>query len=212
MTVRAPNRRLRPQKLAPSSRLQSATQLDAARAQAGLFRTSSRFSRTREGLAFSPLVLPGRPGALAVLTKIDSEGVEDFRRVLAAKTPGALSRSSASRSLVTRPTSRSSWPGRTPGRFDVQMSIQASSLGQCSSRPIRSTRSPKFPGTCRLADEYARILREREGVDPNNASMFKAKTASYAERLGPMNRQRLFPGFPDWPCLCFYPMSKDADG
>ena len=38
--------------------------------------------------------------------------------------------------------------------------------------------------------------------------MFKAKVASYAERLGPMNRQRLYPEFPNWPCLCFYPMSK----
>ena len=42
--------------------------------------------------------------------------------------------------------------------------------------------------------------------------MFKAKTAAYAERLGPMNRQRLFPDFPDWPCLCFYPMSKMRTG
>ena len=23
-----------------------------------------------------------------------------------------------------------------------------------------------------------------------------------------MNRQRLYPEFPSWPCLCFYPMSK----
>src|SRR5918997_1888549 len=23
-----------------------------------------------------------------------------------------------------------------------------------------------------------------------------------------MNQQRLYPEFPDWPCLCFYPMSK----
>ena len=23
-----------------------------------------------------------------------------------------------------------------------------------------------------------------------------------------MNKQRLYPEFPDWPCLCFYPMSK----
>jgi peroxiredoxin len=28
----------------------------------------------------------------------------------------------------------------------------------------------------------------------------------------PMNRQRLYPDFPEWPCLCFYPMSKMRSG
>ena len=61
------------------------------------------------------------------------------------------------------------------------------------------------------AEEYGRILREREGVDPES-SIYKTKVAAYAERLGPMNRQRLYPDFPDWPCLCFYPMSKMRSG
>ncbi|MDE2507718.1 MAG: heme-dependent peroxidase [Planctomycetota bacterium] len=60
-------------------------------------------------------------------------------------------------------------------------------------------------------EEYGRILREREGVDPESA-VYKAKVAAYAERLGPMNHQRLYPDFPEWPCLCFYPMSKMRDG
>src|SRR5438045_821829 len=61
------------------------------------------------------------------------------------------------------------------------------------------------------AEEYGRILRERENHDPES-SMYKAKVASYAERLVPMNRQRLYPEFPEWPCLCFYPMSKMRNG
>jgi chlorite dismutase len=61
------------------------------------------------------------------------------------------------------------------------------------------------------ADQYARILRDREGADPES-SAYKAKVAAYAERLGPMNRQRLYPEFPAWPCLCFYPMSKIRQG
>jgi peroxiredoxin len=60
-------------------------------------------------------------------------------------------------------------------------------------------------------EEYGRILRERENQDPES-SMYKAKVASYAERLVPMNRQRLYPDFPEWPCLCFYPMSKMRSG
>ena len=61
------------------------------------------------------------------------------------------------------------------------------------------------------AEEYGRILRERENVDPES-SVYKAKVAAYADRLEPMNRQRLQPDFPDWPCLCFYPMSKMRSG
>jgi hydrogen peroxide-dependent heme synthase len=61
------------------------------------------------------------------------------------------------------------------------------------------------------AEEYGRILRDREGVDPESG-VYKTKVASYAERLVPMNRQRLYPEFPDWPCLCFYPMSKMRQG
>jgi chlorite dismutase len=56
------------------------------------------------------------------------------------------------------------------------------------------------------AGQYGEILK-REGVDPESPT-FKTKVASYEQRLGPMNKQRLYPEFPDWPCLCFYPMSK----
>jgi hydrogen peroxide-dependent heme synthase len=61
------------------------------------------------------------------------------------------------------------------------------------------------------ADQYAAILRDREHLDPES-SIFKTKVAQYAERLGPMNQQRLYPDFPDWPCFCFYPMSKMRSG
>lgn len=60
-------------------------------------------------------------------------------------------------------------------------------------------------------EAYGKILREREGVDPES-TVYKTKVAQYASRLEPMNRQRLTPHFPDWPCLCFYPMSKMRDG
>ena len=61
------------------------------------------------------------------------------------------------------------------------------------------------------ADAYGKILRDREGVDPESA-VYKTKVTQYASRLEPMNRQRLTPQFPDWPCLCFYPMSKMREG
>ncbi|WP_165244703.1 hydrogen peroxide-dependent heme synthase [Paludisphaera soli] len=61
------------------------------------------------------------------------------------------------------------------------------------------------------AEQYAAILRDREKLDPESP-MFQAKVASYSERLGPMNQHRLYPEFPDWPCFCFYPMSKMRQG
>ncbi|AMV38963.1 hydrogen peroxide-dependent heme synthase [Planctomyces sp. SH-PL62] len=61
------------------------------------------------------------------------------------------------------------------------------------------------------AEQYAAILRDREKLDPESP-MFQAKVSSYAERLGPMNQHRLYPEFPDWPCFCFYPMSKMRQG
>ncbi|WP_165072564.1 hydrogen peroxide-dependent heme synthase [Paludisphaera rhizosphaerae] len=61
------------------------------------------------------------------------------------------------------------------------------------------------------AEQYAAILRDREKLDPES-SMFKAKVSSYAERLGLMNKHRMYPEFPDWPCFCFYPMSKMRQG
>jgi len=58
--------------------------------------------------------------------------------------------------------------------------------------------------------QYGEVLK-REGTDPESPT-FKTKVAAYEQRLGPMNKQRLYPEFPDWPCLCFYPMSKMRQG
>jgi peroxiredoxin len=93
----------------------------------------------------------------------------------------------------------------------VQIDLQASPLGPAL-RPSYSFYSitevsEYVPGV----EEYGRILRDREGVDPESAT-YATKVAQYAQRLEPMNRQRLYPEFPDWPCVCFYPMSKMRQG
>lgn len=56
------------------------------------------------------------------------------------------------------------------------------------------------------AEQYGQTL-VREGLD-TDTDMYRTKVRTYEQRLGPMNKQRLYPEFPDWPCLCFYPMSK----
>ncbi len=54
---------------------------------------------------------------------------------------------------------------------------------------------------------YAAILRDREGMDPTT-SLFQTRVKQYASRLDAMNHHRLYPEFPEWPCICFYPMNK----
>jgi hydrogen peroxide-dependent heme synthase len=46
-----------------------------------------------------------------------------------------------------------------------------------------------------------------DGMDPNGAE-YKTRLKGYSDRLVDMNRQRLTPDFPPYPCMCFYPMNK----
>jgi chlorite dismutase len=93
----------------------------------------------------------------------------------------------------------------------VQLAIQSSALGPALKPAFSFYSITEVSEYVPDAEEYGRILRDREGVDPES-NVYKTKVAAYAERLEPMNRQRLYPEFPDWPCLCFYPMSKMRQG
>jgi hydrogen peroxide-dependent heme synthase len=93
----------------------------------------------------------------------------------------------------------------------IQLDIQASALGPALKPTYSFYSITEVSEYVPDVEQYARILRDREGVDPES-NVYKAKVAAYAERLEPMNRQRLYPDFPDWPCLCFYPMSKMRQG
>jgi chlorite dismutase len=94
---------------------------------------------------------------------------------------------------------------------DVQLALQASALGPALRASYSFYSITEVSEYVPDAEEYARVLRDREGLDPES-NVFKARVNSYAQRLGPMNQQRLYPEFPDWPCLCFYPMSKMRQG
>ncbi len=135
-------------------------------------------------------------------------GRDELRRVLDAKPPGAPEQVQC----FAVPGHKADFGIVMAGPdlralHNLQMAVQASTLGPAlrlsySFYSITEV-SEYVPG----AEEYATILRDREKLDPES-SMFKAKVAAYTDRLGPMNRQRLYPEFPAWPCLCFYPMSK----
>jgi hydrogen peroxide-dependent heme synthase len=93
----------------------------------------------------------------------------------------------------------------------VQIALQSSILGPALEPAYSFYSITEVSEYVPDSEEYAQMLVEREKMDPEG-SLYKTKVASYKQRLGPMNRQRLQPDFPDWPCLCFYPMSKMRQG
>ncbi len=59
------------------------------------------------------------------------------------------------------------------------------------------------------AEQYGARL-QHEGT-PSTDPAYAAKMRAYETRLPMMNKQRLYPDFPDWPVSCFYPMNKIRD-
>jgi hydrogen peroxide-dependent heme synthase len=55
-------------------------------------------------------------------------------------------------------------------------------------------------------EQYGERLKQ-EGNDPASPA-FAAKLRAYEQREEVMRKQRLFPEFPAWPVMCFYPMNK----
>lgn len=55
-------------------------------------------------------------------------------------------------------------------------------------------------------EQYAEKLTA-DGIGPDNPS-HAARLKAYEQRLPMMNKQRLYPDFPEWPVTCFYPMNK----
>lgn len=55
-------------------------------------------------------------------------------------------------------------------------------------------------------EQYGERLK-LEGNDPAGP-VYAAKLKAYEEREVMMRKQRLFPDFPPWPVVCFYPMNK----
>jgi chlorite dismutase len=143
-----------------------------------------------------------------IATEHRQSGLDDFRRLLRSKPPGAPEQIQC----FAVPGHKADFGIVMAGPdlraiHDVQMSLQASPLGPALHPEYSFYSITEVSEYVPDAAEYARILREREGIDPQS-SMYQAKVAAYVERLDPMNRQRLYPEFPNWPCLCFYPMSK----
>ena len=94
---------------------------------------------------------------------------------------------------------------------NVQLAVQASALGPALVPTYSFYSITEISEYVPSVEAYGKMLVEREQADPTSRT-YETKVKAYADRLVPMNKQRLTPEFPDWPCLCFYPMSKLRDG
>ncbi|GAB4164895.1 MAG: heme-dependent peroxidase [Terrimicrobiaceae bacterium] len=59
--------------------------------------------------------------------------------------------------------------------------------------------------------EYSRSLESDEGLTAGSAE-FEEKMETFRKRMAKYLKDRLEPNLPDWPVVCFYPMSKRRSG
>ena len=147
--------------------------------------------------------------ALGALPEADrARGREELTAALDRSAPGAPEQVQA----FAVPGHKADFGVVTAGRdlravHNVQAAIQASALGPALVPAYSFYSISEVSEYVPDIEQYGRNLVEREGEDPEGAA-YKVKVDAYGRRLGPMNKHRLYPEFPDWPCLCFYPMSK----
>ncbi|QEG35383.1 hydrogen peroxide-dependent heme synthase [Bythopirellula goksoeyrii] len=88
----------------------------------------------------------------------------------------------------------------------VRQRLMASPLGQALVPGYSFVSMTEISEYVPTVEEFGeRLVAEGESVD---SPTYAAKVKGYADRLEGMNRQRLTPELPDWPCTCFYPMNK----
>jgi len=56
-------------------------------------------------------------------------------------------------------------------------------------------------------EEHAAKLEKEKGLQPGSPE-FEAEMATFKQHQEKYYRDRLYPNMPDWPVMCFYPMSK----
>lgn len=88
----------------------------------------------------------------------------------------------------------------------IQQAIRASKLGTALVPTYSFVSVTEVSEYVPTLEQYAERL-QREGAEPSDPA-FAAKIKAYEGRLPAMNKQRLYPEFPDLPIHCFYPMNK----
>jgi hydrogen peroxide-dependent heme synthase len=97
-----------------------------------------------------------------------------------------------------------------PLRIDaIKQAIRSSALGPALQPTYSFVSISEVSEYVPTIEQYAAKL-QKEGTSPDDPA-YAAKVKAYETRLPMMNKQRLYPDFPDWPVTCFYPMNKIRD-
>lgn len=88
----------------------------------------------------------------------------------------------------------------------IQQSIRASAFGTVLNPSYSFVSITEVSEYVPTVEQYKERLI-REGTTEDDPT-FNAKVKAYEGRLPAMNKQRLYPDFPDLPVHCFYPMNK----
>lgn len=88
----------------------------------------------------------------------------------------------------------------------VKQSIRASTFGPALVPVYSFVSLTDVSEYVPTAEQYAEKLRH-DGADPADP-VYAAKIKAYEKRLPAMNERRLYPEFPAWPVIAFYPMNK----
>lgn len=91
----------------------------------------------------------------------------------------------------------------------VKQSIRSSALGLALDASYSFVSITEISEYVPTVEQYAERLK-LEGAQPDDPA-FNAKMKAYEQRLPMMNKQRIYPDFPEWPVICFYPMNKIRD-
>jgi chlorite dismutase len=88
----------------------------------------------------------------------------------------------------------------------VRQAIRTSALGTALVPAYSFVSITEISEYVPTVEQYSARLKQ-EGTSETDPA-YAAKLRAYEQRLPMMNRQRLYPDFPDWPATCFYPMNK----
>lgn len=88
----------------------------------------------------------------------------------------------------------------------VQQAIRSSRLGPALKPSWSFVSISEISEYVPTLEQYAERLKQ-DGTDPSDPA-FEAKLNAYGQRLPAMNKQRLYPDFPPFPVISFYPMNK----
>ncbi len=88
----------------------------------------------------------------------------------------------------------------------IQQSIRSSHLGPALDPVFSFVSITEVSEYVPTVEQYGAKL-QMDGVTPDDPA-YAAKISAYQQRLPAMNKQRLYPDFPPFPVMSFYPMNK----